>query len=85
MQTPCAPVDRPFEEARLYEDVDALSKAAAAVQAAGGWTSATAPYSAVVALGGTMGAYDDDLYAWMPVEKQLLRASVEAGAVCILQ
>jgi len=44
-------------------------------------------HAAVVVLGGSMGAYDDEAAPWLPVTRQLLAAAVGAGvptlAVCL--
>jgi GMP synthase (glutamine-hydrolysing) len=33
----------------------------------------------LIILGGTMGAYEDHLYAWMPTEKAFIKAVIESG------
>ena len=70
---------RPFEEARVYEDALAIHAALRTVAESGGWRSAGCRYIGVVALGGSMGAYEDEAYPWMADEKQLLRDAIAAG------
>jgi len=37
------------------------------------------PYAAIVAMGGAMGAYEEDLHPWLVAEKRLIAEAVEAG------
>ena len=37
------------------------------------------PYAAIVAMGGAMGAYEEDLHPWLAAEKRLIAEAVEAG------
>ncbi len=71
---------RPFLELSLHVQPSALDDAAASVVASGGWASPACPYSGVVLLGGTMGAYDDADHAWMAGEKQVILDVISAGA-----
>lgn len=45
-----------------------------------GWSSPDLPYAGIVSLGGSMGAYEDAEYEWMPLEKKVLAEAVAAGA-----
>lgn len=62
---------------------DALEKAGLAVAlvrpAAGAEVPPAGEWAGVVSLGGSMGAYEEDLYPWLAAEKQLLARAVGAG------
>jgi hypothetical protein len=62
---------RGFVELPLHEHPTALEDVDVFVKHSGGWASAGCPFSAVVCLGGSMGAYEDDKHSWMPLEKQV--------------
>ena len=64
-------VCRGFVELPLHEHPTALEDVHMFVQHSGGWASPECPFSAVVCLGGSMGAYEDDKHSWMPLEKQV--------------
>jgi hypothetical protein len=70
---------RPCEVVKLHESPSGAQAVVDRVAACGGWASDCLPFAGIVSLGGSMGAYEDADYAWMPVEKRILRDAVTSG------